>query len=386
MGKGMYIGVDGKARKCKKAYIGIDGIARKIKKIYIGIANVARLIFSSGGIEYFGKIGNLVGDRLYGVGISLNAWAIFAQGYDSDYNTMSSIDVYASSFVKTTIDVRGIRSVHSASSAVGNYGLIAGGASSDTDGAEIKSVWYYDDSLVYGSLNSNSGLYYKSNHLAGASVGDYAIFAGGVYYDDYTSSYLFNSSAIAYNGSLTRYSISSLSTARCKLAGTNCVNYALFAGGTTSNINYSGASNVVDAFNTSLTRTIATILQTPRLYCKGVRVGNYALITGGGSTNGFSNVVDSYNSSLTKSVATNLETKVVQHGVCSSENNLYALIAGGNISSYSKTKVVNIYDESLTKTLSEIDETRSNLLGASIHGGIIFAGGTSNNSYAFKTD
>ena len=40
---GVYIGVDGKARKIKGGYIGIDGVARKIKKGYIGVDGVARL-------------------------------------------------------------------------------------------------------------------------------------------------------------------------------------------------------------------------------------------------------------------------------------------------------------------------------------------------------
>lgn len=44
---GVYIGVDGKARKVKGGYIGIDGKARKIKKGYIGDENgVARLCWT----------------------------------------------------------------------------------------------------------------------------------------------------------------------------------------------------------------------------------------------------------------------------------------------------------------------------------------------------
>ena len=44
---GVFIGVDGKARKVKGGYIGVDGKARKIKKGYIGDANgVARLCWS----------------------------------------------------------------------------------------------------------------------------------------------------------------------------------------------------------------------------------------------------------------------------------------------------------------------------------------------------
>lgn len=45
---GVYIGVDGKARKIKGGYIGIDGKARKIKKGYIGDENgVARLCWTA---------------------------------------------------------------------------------------------------------------------------------------------------------------------------------------------------------------------------------------------------------------------------------------------------------------------------------------------------
>lgn len=47
MGKGMYLGVDSKARKVKKMYLGVDGKARKIKKVYIGDADgKARLCWS----------------------------------------------------------------------------------------------------------------------------------------------------------------------------------------------------------------------------------------------------------------------------------------------------------------------------------------------------
>lgn len=44
---GVYIGIDGKARKIKGGYIGIDGKARKIKKGYIGVDGVARLCWSA---------------------------------------------------------------------------------------------------------------------------------------------------------------------------------------------------------------------------------------------------------------------------------------------------------------------------------------------------
>ena len=44
---GVYIGVDGKARKVKGGYIGVDGKARKIKKGYIGVDGVAQLCWTT---------------------------------------------------------------------------------------------------------------------------------------------------------------------------------------------------------------------------------------------------------------------------------------------------------------------------------------------------
>lgn len=49
MSKGIYIGIDGKARKVKKLYVGVDGKARKVKKGYVGVNGVARLFYSGGG-------------------------------------------------------------------------------------------------------------------------------------------------------------------------------------------------------------------------------------------------------------------------------------------------------------------------------------------------
>lgn len=47
MAKGIYVGVESKARKVKKFYIGVDGKARKVKKGYIGVNGVAKLFYSA---------------------------------------------------------------------------------------------------------------------------------------------------------------------------------------------------------------------------------------------------------------------------------------------------------------------------------------------------
>ena len=117
--------------------------------------------------------------------------------------------------------------------------------------------------------------------LAGASVGAYALFAGG-----YPSSGESNE-VDAYDTSLTRSTPTALSVARSDLAGSSVGDYALFAGGYTS----SGKSNVVDAYNTSLTRSTPTALSVARHELAGASVGNYALFAGG-VAGSISNVVD----------------------------------------------------------------------------------------------
>lgn len=54
MSKGIYIGVDDKARKVTKAYIGVDGVARKILKGYEGNENgIARQFYSAEKAHYW---------------------------------------------------------------------------------------------------------------------------------------------------------------------------------------------------------------------------------------------------------------------------------------------------------------------------------------------
>lgn len=57
MAKGLYIGVDNKAREVKKIYVGVNGIAREVKAIYVGVDNLARLCYKKGPLA--------AGERVY---------------------------------------------------------------------------------------------------------------------------------------------------------------------------------------------------------------------------------------------------------------------------------------------------------------------------------
>lgn len=104
MAKAVYVGVDSKARKMKKAYIGIGGTARKVKKMYIGDSSgKARLCYSAEA-DKFGTATPLSKYRIFLAGTTVGGYALFGGGgYDSDAKKGEAImDAYNASLTRTT--------------------------------------------------------------------------------------------------------------------------------------------------------------------------------------------------------------------------------------------------------------------------------------------
>ena len=160
-------------------------------------------------------------------------------------------------------------------------GFITRRGSSSSSGVLIEFTNYC--STVGELIHTSTALSEARYSLAGASVGDYALFAGG-----HISSSRFYT-VDAYSTSLTRSIPTCLSAGRYSLAGASVGDYALFAGGNTG----SSGSSVVDAYNTSLTRSIPTALSAARDDLAGASVGSYALFAGGLGS-GTPDVVDAY--------------------------------------------------------------------------------------------
>ena len=92
MAKGMYIGIDGVARKAKKMYLGVDDKARKVKKAYMGVDGVARCIFSGSDLEYYGTATELSVARNNLAATTVGNYALFGGG---EFNVHSAVvDVY----------------------------------------------------------------------------------------------------------------------------------------------------------------------------------------------------------------------------------------------------------------------------------------------------
>ena len=209
--------------------------------------------------------------------------------------------------------------------------------------------------------------------LAATSVGNYALFAGGLQYHtpeyNQTAHY---STVDAYNSSLTRSTPTALSEARSYLAATTVGNYALFGGGWGSSSNYS----TVDAYNSSLTRSTATELSQVRYGLAATTVGNYALFGGGVNAN-YLSTVDAYNSSLTRSTPTALSQ--VRYKLAATTVGNYALFGGGYDGS-STFPNVDAYNSSLTRSIATaLSQVRYKLAATTVGNYALFGGGYGGN-------
>ena len=95
--KALYIGVDGVARKVKKAYIGVDNVARKVKKMYMGVEGVARCIFSGGELSYYGTATSLIQAKGNLSATTVGNYALFGGGFGTADNinlSSNCVDVY----------------------------------------------------------------------------------------------------------------------------------------------------------------------------------------------------------------------------------------------------------------------------------------------------
>ena len=298
MAKAVYVGVGSKARKMKKAYVGIGGKARKVKKMYIGVGGKARLCYSAE-LERYGMAAALSAARDSMRAATVGKCALFAGGYSRSvygYIVSSSVDAYNTSLTKSTPTELSCKRCGHAAASVGGYALFAGGASS------YNLLGYYDG--LVGSVDAyNASLTRSAAHIfgdtaaiGGAAVGNYALFAGGTWdmqiNEDNVTSYV-----LAYDSSLTFTTAPWLSVARANVKGASVGNYALFAGGKASS-----KCTTVDAYNASLTRTTAAALSSTANNDAAATVGNHAIFVGNTAS------ADIYDAFLTRTSAAILST------------------------------------------------------------------------------
>ena len=280
MAKAVYVGVDSKARKMKKAYIGIGGTARKVKKMYIGDSSgKARLCYSAEA-DKFGTATPLSKYRIFLAGTTVGGYALFGGGgYDSDAKKGEAImDAYNASLTRTTAASLSVARQGLTAITLGNHALFVGGRSGNTS---FGTVDVYDASLTRTTATELSIARYDS---AAAVVGSYALFAGG---RRNNGLFTMSQSAVdAYNTSLTRTTATPLPSNAYACAGGTVGGYAVFSGGSSMNsdstlVETIGALEIVRAYDSSLTSSQAAPLSCPRAVHSAATIGNHLLFAGG---------------------------------------------------------------------------------------------------------
>lgn len=229
-----------------------------------------------------------------------------------------------------------------AAATVGNYAVFAGGSTT--------TVEVYDKNLVHSNPTAMSS---SRTYPAGATANNkYALFGGGNGSSNVVD---------AYSDSLVRSTPTVLSQGRDNLAAASVGVYALFCGG------YSGYSTV-DAYDGSLTRTTATSLSASGYRLRAASFKGHHALVAGGSNRG--TTVDVYDVNLTRTNPTALSYSMVDGEVAS--NNNYILVAGGG------SATVNAYDKNFTRnTNASLSSSRSYLAATSTDNYAIFGGGSS---------
>ena len=218
-------------------------------------------------------------------GTRVGSYAVFAGGqplYDDDMR-LAYVTAYDSALTCTAAPelarerslVKGVT--------LGNYALFAGGDSGNIfsgNGGSLSTVDVYDSSLTHttaADLSNSDSMYL---YLSGAVAGSYAIFTNK------------STSCDIYNASLTKTTATLLSTRREGVTGASVGEYAVFAGGISPML-----STIVDVCDASLTRISTTGLSVARREPTAATVGDTLLFAGGWDSTihyGTYNTVDVY--------------------------------------------------------------------------------------------
>ena len=235
---------------------------------------------------------------------------------------------------------------------VGDYALFAGGHSSYWYTMVCPEVTAYNSSLVQ-SYPTDA---YMAVYMGAASIGDYAVFHGGVSYyegEDYIS---IENYVAAYNSSLTQ-TFRSTSISRYGAASGTIGNYALFAGGYYPYGDSESISNKLYTCDGSLTFTeLTTTLTNSRAFMRSFKAGNYLLFTGGFNNSSGSKICEAFDTSLTKYGGTlNLSNTANGNNMAGSVGQYGIVITPACYSG--SVSAIDIFDSSLTKITGTMSAT-----------------------------
>lgn len=222
-----------------------------------------------------------------------------------------------------------------------------------------------------------------------ATVGPYAIYAGGVYGFSGDAGFPPSSNAsYVYDTTTGMWTTHELSRARFGMTVATIGMYAILAGGFDS----SGApSSAVDIFDASSGQWSATSLSQARANMSVATVGTYVVLAGGvrGIINGApSSAVDIFDLSTGQWTSTTLPSGVARSNMAVATVGRYVVFAGGQTNN-GPTGAVDLFDASTGAFLApptQLSQARDNISVGTIDDYAIFAGGDTSNGPSTAVD
>lgn len=233
----------------------------------------------------------------------------------------------------------------------------------------------FDGTQTVSNISTNTSLSEPVAHNQGASVGSYAIFAGGM--SRLLGEGKSNVNAFNTNG-FARITPSSLSEARAYFASASTTDYAYFAGGINANRD---PISSVEMYDKNLIRQSATSLKFLSEGNAGIGTwdGQAAIFAGGRNGNSYNNAVYKYQGSVATEL-TSLTYYPTFHAA--SRNKNYVIFAGG-LSTNDGTilhDTVNAYDSNFTRLIPSdlLSEARAGIATATAGNYALFVAGVAN--------
>lgn len=338
MAKRAYVGVDGTARKVKKLYAGVGGTARKVKKGYVGVNGTARPCWTGGELTYFGSSEDGAIERprpslceCTKCSVSFNNHAIFAGGVRSkdSYGT-----IYNENLSATTFSFNRAKN-GSGAATVGDYALFAGGIDETRDDA-WKGLFRAEPLDKNMLLITEISFYYGAFYMGVASTEKYALFAGGTSNTSYPASTM--ARVNCFDQELVSDYLSPLPSSRYYVSGITLEDKMLFAGGTNH--------KEVTVYDNSLVQIAAADLSQAYYGVTAAKVGTYALF-GPKEGGQYSMTLDVYDSNLVKLSDIKLSEAKIYMGSGSVNN--FAIFIGGLTTETRYLKTLDTYDDSLCR-------------------------------------
>lgn len=340
----IWVNVDGVNRQYDKGYANIDGTWREISNIWVNINGTWKEISIQAVLSYLGTAPVLSTLKAHAAAATVSNYVLVAGGAGDYITATDTIETYhVPDLVKsTTITISGVHSQGYAS--LPNHAVFAGGLydSYRNTKRSTANIYAYNSSLV-GSYAG--GLSYAKGKMASVVLGNYAIFHQGAYYD--TDGWHSSGHTDFLNSSLVKGTPHYTPDGVEGAGGATIGNYAIFAGGNYMNGgSISETKTTVIAYNTSLVKSTLTALPSGAAFMAGASNSSYALMCGGERNS----PVYAWNSSL---VRTTPSDALVRPWCKGASHEQFAIFSGGTgqdsnymIISYSD---VVYYDTSLVK-------------------------------------